>query len=56
MATLPATSLGQPVPVSAAYIPSDKPPRTLVLCFDGTGDQFDADVSFPALALYSSCQ
>lgn len=21
--------------------------RTLVLCFDGTGDQFDADVSIP---------
>lgn len=26
-------------------IPSHRPPRTLVLCFDGTGDQFDADVS-----------
>lgn len=45
MATLAPSSLGQPAPVSAAYIPNDKPPRTLVLCFDGTGDQFDADVS-----------
>ncbi|TCD62865.1 hypothetical protein EIP91_006271 [Steccherinum ochraceum] len=45
MAALAPTSLGQPAPVSAAYIPNDKPPRTLVLCFDGTGDQFDADNS-----------
>ncbi|KAF8879252.1 hypothetical protein BD779DRAFT_1402350, partial [Infundibulicybe gibba] len=28
-----------------AYIPSDTNFRTLVLCFDGTGDQFDADNS-----------
>ena len=26
-------------------IPPSHPARTLVLCFDGTGDQFDADVS-----------
>ncbi len=26
-------------------IPPDHPARTLVLCFDGTGDQFDADNS-----------
>lgn len=26
-------------------IPPDHPHRTLVLCFDGTGDQFDADNS-----------
>ncbi|KAK7695136.1 hypothetical protein QCA50_002326 [Cerrena zonata] len=26
-------------------IPSHRPARTLVLCFDGTGDQFDADNS-----------
>lgn len=26
--------------------PNSKRARTLVLCFDGTGDQFDSDVSF----------
>lgn len=26
-------------------VPPEHPARTLVLCFDGTGDQFDADVS-----------
>ena len=35
-------------PTSAVYdatvIPSSHDARTLVLCFDGTGDQFDADV------------
>lgn len=25
------------------------PPKTLVLCFDGTGDQFDSDVRHPLL-------
>lgn len=45
IAAAPTNSLGQALVVSSAYIPSDKPPRTLVLCFDGTGDQFDADVS-----------
>ncbi|KAJ6607609.1 hypothetical protein B0H10DRAFT_1921719 [Mycena sp. CBHHK59/15] len=29
----------------AAVVPPDHPFRTLVLCFDGTGDQFDADNS-----------
>lgn len=27
-----------------ASVPPSRPARTLVLCFDGTGDQFDADV------------
>jgi hypothetical protein len=26
--------------------PSEVPHRNLILCFDGTGDQFDADVCF----------
>lgn len=31
-------------PPTPDIIPPDHPFRTLVLCFDGTGDQFDADV------------
>ncbi|KAF8878551.1 hypothetical protein BD779DRAFT_1447630 [Infundibulicybe gibba] len=44
-------SESKPVEIAAskdpepAYIPSDTGFRTLVLCFDGTGDQFDADNS-----------
>jgi hypothetical protein len=26
------------------WIPASHPQRTLVLCFDGTGDEFDSDV------------
>jgi hypothetical protein len=35
--------------------PDENPtrPRTLVLCFDGTGDSFDVDVSLPPSALNS---
>lgn len=30
---------------SRLWIPSSHSKRTLVLCFDGTGDEFDSDVS-----------
>ena len=33
---------------SRAWIPQVRSNRTLVLCFDGTGDQFDQDVSAPS--------
>lgn len=35
-------------------IPPTEPDRrrTIVLCFDGTGDQFDADVRIGLLAIY----
>lgn len=33
------------VPDPESPIEKDSRPRTLVLCFDGTGDQFDDDVS-----------
>jgi uncharacterized protein (DUF2235 family) len=31
-------------PIAPSIIPPEHTNRTLVLCFDGTGDQFDADV------------
>jgi hypothetical protein len=34
-----------PSPATNDIIPPKHPYRTLVLCFDGTGDQFDADNS-----------
>ncbi|KJA17889.1 hypothetical protein HYPSUDRAFT_205861 [Hypholoma sublateritium FD-334 SS-4] len=34
-----------PLPPLPRYIPDGHPARTLVLCFDGTGDQFDSDNS-----------
>ena len=37
-ATGPAATFVPPI------IPASHPARTLVLCFDGTGDQFDNDV------------
>ncbi|KDR83174.1 hypothetical protein GALMADRAFT_56796 [Galerina marginata CBS 339.88] len=36
---------GTALPALAETTPPDHPFRTLVLCFDGTGDQFDADNS-----------
>jgi hypothetical protein len=40
-------SLPSYIPAQPAASESDIPlPRTLVLCFDGTGDEFDADVRF----------
>ena len=33
-----------PLPPSTTPAAPEKPPRTLVLCFDGTGDSFDKDV------------
>jgi len=41
----PATSSTATNIASGAIIPDAHPARTLVLCFDGTGDQFDADNS-----------
>ena len=38
----PSTSLPH---ITDEVIPPGHGHRTLVLCFDGTGDQFDADVS-----------
>ena len=35
--------------VDAGAVPPDHEGRTLVLCFDGTGDQFDSDVMCCAL-------
>ncbi|KAJ7626900.1 hypothetical protein FB45DRAFT_835209 [Roridomyces roridus] len=32
-------------PVSTSFPPSNPPGRNLILCFDGTGDQFDSDNS-----------
>ena len=51
-----APAMAQPAPVDVNSIPiipeiDEKRRRTLVLCFDGTGDQFDADVSSIANAL-----
>ncbi|RPD64674.1 hypothetical protein L227DRAFT_571135 [Lentinus tigrinus ALCF2SS1-6] len=43
----PSVSLTSPVPT-----PPGRPARTLVLCFDGTGDSFDADNS-NVVALFS---
>lgn len=34
-------------PFEEPIIPPKHDERTLILCFDGTGDQFDTDVSFP---------
>lgn len=47
-ATVPIAEHNKPSPIDRRY-PSVIPPkhsnRTLVLCFDGTGDEFDADNS-----------
>lgn len=42
-----STTVQSPAPSSPAppIIPDSHPFRTLVLCFDGTGDQFDSDNS-----------
>ena len=40
-----STSLPLSVDITDEVIPPVHTHRTLVLCFDGTGDQFDADVS-----------
>ena len=51
---------GKPTPTSDMFSPGDNCPltsaRTLVLCFDGTGDQFDADVltRLPCLSICRS--
>lgn len=37
------------------WVPKQHANRTLVLCFDGTGDQFDSDVRPPPLYLSSIC-
>ncbi|KIP04937.1 hypothetical protein PHLGIDRAFT_75091 [Phlebiopsis gigantea 11061_1 CR5-6] len=41
----PTNPAADALPTSPSYIPLSHPARTLVLCFDGTGDQFDADNS-----------
>ena len=50
-----ATPLGHPISTAFDEIiphPDDVHHRNLVLCFDGTGDQFDGDVRFlPPLLL-----
>jgi len=38
---------GVSVDATADVIPPVHTHRTIVLCFDGTGDQFDSDVSLP---------
>ncbi|KAF8190874.1 hypothetical protein BJ912DRAFT_965013 [Pholiota molesta] len=45
--TSPATEYSEAAgaPELPKYIPEGHPARTLVLCFDGTGDQFDSDNS-----------
>ena len=35
----------QEAPPDRVWIPKEHKNRTLVLCFDGTGDHFDSDVS-----------
>ena len=40
-----ATSSDSTMAFDNTVVPPSHEARTLVLCFDGTGDQFDADVS-----------
>ncbi len=41
---LSTATLAPSSPGSSPYAVAGRPARTLVLCFDGTGDSFDADV------------
>jgi hypothetical protein len=66
-AGIPTKPVGPQAPENKKWIPSPDAewkdpkhpeqrarPRTLVLCFDGTGDQFDDDVSNVSLLSFSS--
>ena len=50
----PTSSFNFDETASPPIIPPMHPARTLVLCFDGTGDQFDADVSQAWSLAYAS--
>lgn len=41
----------QEAPLDKAWVPVEHKNRTLVLCFDGTGDHFDSDVRIDNLAV-----